>query len=196
MSTSPSRGILYNCTCRARRPAAPGLSIVTVLAIFGCATSAPPIVVVEAEPDPVEPAIEDGLYTAAQVSEIALLLAQARSALEQEDFELAEASALEMEAEYSTVPGSGYALWIRARATKGLDKPEESLEAVRRFRAYVREGDERVAEMALLEGDALLALGRTAEAVAAWLTPVDEPVSEEVLARVEDHVRELTICLD
>ena len=177
---------------RARRPVAPGLSIVTVLAIFGCATSAPPIVVVEAGPDPVEPAIEDGLYTAAQVTEIALLLAQARSALDQEDFELAEERALEMEAEYSTVPGSAYALWIRARAAEGLDKPEESLEAVRSFRTYLTEGDERVAEMALLEGDALVALGRTAEAVAAWLPPVNEPLSEEVLSRVEDRVRELT----
>ena len=83
-------------------------------------------------------------------------------------------------------------LWIRARAAVGLGKPEESLEAVRRFRAYPAEGDERVEEMALLEGDALLALGRTAEAVAAWLPPSDEPVSQESLSRVEDHVQELT----
>ena len=148
--------------------------------------------VVEVEPDPVEPAIEDGLYTAAQVTEVTILLARARAALDQEDFELAEASALEMEAEYSTVPGSADALWIRARAAAGLDKPEESLEAVRGFRPYLTEGDERVPAMALLEGDALLALGRTAEAVAAWLPPVDEPISEEVLARVEGHVQELT----
>ena len=183
MPTSPSS---------ARRPLTPGLSIVTVLTIFGCATSAPPVVVVEAEPDPVEPAIEDGLHTAAQVMEITILLARARAALDQEDFELAEASALEMEAEYSAVPGSAYALWIRARAAAGLDKPEESLEALQRFRPYLTEGDERVAPLALLEGDALLTLGRRAEAVAAWLPPFDAPISEEVLARVEDQVRKLT----
>ena len=178
---------------KARRPVATGLSIVTLLAIFGCATSAPPIAVVEpADPDLVEPAIEDGLYTPVQVTEIALLLAQARAALDQGDFELAEARALEMEAEYSNVPGSANALWIRARAAEGLDKPEESLEAVRSFRPYVTEGDERVAAMALLEGDALLLLNRTAEAVAAWLPPANEPISEEVLARVEDHIQELT----
>ena len=171
---------------------APGLSIVTVAAIFGCATSAPPIVVVEAEPDPVEPAIEEGSYTAVQEAEVALLLAQAQSALDQEDFELAEARALEVEAEYGAAPGSVYALWIRARAAEGLGKPDESLEAVRRFRTYLTEGDERVAEMALLEGDALQALGRTAEAVAAWLPGPDEPLSEESLSRVEDHVEELT----
>ena len=171
---------------------APGLSIVTVVAIFGCATSAPPTVLVEAEPDPVEPAIEEGSYTAVQEAEVALLLAQAQSALDQEDFELAEARALEVEAEYGAAPGSVYALWIRARAAEGLGKPEESLEAVRRFRTYLTEGDERVAEMALVEGDALQALGRTAEAVAAWLPGPDEPPSEESLSRVEDHVEELT----
>ena len=171
---------------------APGLSIVTVVAIFGCATSAPPTVLVEAEPDPVEPAIEEGSYTAVQEAEVALLLPQAQSALDQEDFELAEARALEVEAEYGAAPGSVYALWIRARAAEGLGKPEESLEAVRRFRTYLTEGDERVAEMALVEGDALQALGRTAEAVAAWLPGPDEPPSEESLSRVEDHVEELT----
>ena len=176
---------------KARRPVAPGLSIVTVVAIFGCATSAPPMVEADPDPDPVEPAIEEGSYTAAQEAEVALLLAQAQAALEQEDFELAEERALEVEAEYGAAPGSVYALWIRARAAEGLGKPEESLEAVRRFRTYLPEGDERVAEMALVEGDALQALGRTAEAVAAWLPGPDEPLSEESLSRVEDHVEEL-----
>ena len=146
----------------------------------------------EPDPDPVEPAIEEGSYTAAQEAEVALLLAQAQAALEQEDFELAEERALEVEVEYGAAPGSVYALWIRARAAEGLGKPEESLEAVRRFRTYLTEGDERDSEMALLEGDALLALGRTAEAVAAWLPGQDKPVSEESLSRVEDHVQELT----
>ena len=146
----------------------------------------------EPDPDPVEPAIEEGSYTAVQEAEVALLLAQAQSALDQEDFELAEARALEVEAEYGAAPGSVYALWIRARAAEGLGKPEESLEAVRRYRTYLTEGDERVAEMALLEGDALQVLGRTAEAVAAWLPGPDEPLSDESLSRVEDHVEELT----
>ena len=152
------------------------------------------MVVVEAapEPDPVEPAIEEGSYTAVQEAEVALLLAQAQSALDQEDFELAEARALEVEAEYGAAPGSVYALWIRARAAEGLGKPDESLEAVRRFRTYLTAGDERVAEMALVEGDALQALGRTAEAVAAWLPGPDEALSEESLSRVEDHVEQLT----
>ena len=43
-----------------------------------------------------------------------------------------------------------------------------------------------------MEGDALLALGRTAEAVTAWLPGQDKPLSEESLSRVEDHVEELT----
>ena len=146
----------------------------------------------EPDPDPVEPAIEEGSYTAVQEAEVALLLAQAQAAFDQEDFELAEERALEVEAEYGAAPGSVYALWIRARAAEGLGKPEESLEAVRRFRTYLTEGDERGAEVALVEGDALQALGRTAEAVAAWLPGPDEPLSEESLSRVEDHVEELT----
>ena len=179
---------------KAPRPVAPGLSIVTVVAIFGCATSGAPIVEAEPdpEPDPVEPAIEEGSYTRVQEAEVALLLAQAQTALDQEDFELAEERALEVEAEYGAVPGSVYALWIRARAAEGLGKPEESLAAVRGFRTYLPEGDERVAEVALVEGDALLALGRTAEAVTAWLPGQDKPLSEESLSRVEDHVEELT----
>ena len=146
----------------------------------------------EPDPDPVEPAIEEGSYTAVQEAEVALLLAQAQAAFDQEDFELAEERALEVEAEYGAAPWSVYALWIRARAAEGLGKPEESLEAVRRFRTYLTEGDERGAEVALVEGDALQALGRTAEAVAAWLPGPDEPLSEESLSRVEDHVEELT----
>ena len=46
--------------------------------------------------------------------------------------------------------------------------------------------------MALVEGDALLALGRTAEAFTAWLPGQDKPVSEESLSRVEDQVEKLT----
>jgi ABC-type branched-subunit amino acid transport system substrate-binding protein len=177
---------------KALRPVAPGLSIVTVVAIFGCATSGAPTVEAEPDPDAVEPAIEEGSFTPAQEAEVALLLGQAQSAFDQEDFELAEERALEVEAEYRAVPASVDALWIRARAAERLGKPEESLEALRTFRTYLTEGDERVAEMALLEGDVLQALGRTAEAVAAWLPGPDELLSDEGLLRVEDHVEELT----
>ena len=91
---------------KALRPVAPGLSIVTVVAIFGCATSGAPIVEAEPDPEPVEPAIEEGSYTRVQEAEVALLLGEAQSALDQEDFELAEARALEVEAEYRAVPAS------------------------------------------------------------------------------------------
>ena len=113
-------------TSKARTPQVPGLSIIALVAVFGCATSREHIVVVEPEPvveaEPVAPAIEEGSYTALQELEFALLLARAQSALEQEDFELAEALSLEVEAEYATVPGSVYALWIRARAAEGLGR--------------------------------------------------------------------------
>ena len=82
------------------------------------------------EPDPGEPSIEIGLYTTGQEAEFALLLPQAQSALDAQDFELAAARALEVEAEFGTVPGSVYALWIHARAAEGLGKPEEVLDLV------------------------------------------------------------------
>ena len=82
---------------------------------------------------------------------------------------------LEIEAVYSAAPGSVYALWIRARAAKANGNLEGSLEAARRFRTYLADGDERITEVALLEGDVLRMLGRTAEAVAAWLPAQGEP---------------------
>ncbi|MCH2463164.1 MAG: ABC transporter substrate-binding protein [Gemmatimonadetes bacterium] len=187
---------------KARTLQVPGLSIIALLALFACAgprvpvgfpdVEAEPVVEPVVEPGPGEPSIEIGLYTTGQEAEFALLLPQAQSALDAQDFEFAEARALEVEAEFGTVPGSAYALWIHARAAEGLGKPEEALDLVRRFRTYLTEEDERLPEMALLEGDALLTLGRTAEAVAAWLPAQDEPVSEESFSRVEGQVQDLT----
>ena len=175
---------------KARTPSAPGLSIVAVVAIFGCATSGEPTV--EAKADRLEPAIEEGSFSAAQEAEADLLLARAQAALDQEDFELAEALALEVEAEYRTAPGSVHALWIRARAAVALGKPEEALDAARAFRTHLTDSDEQIGRVDLLVGDLLQALGRTAEAFAAWLRAPGEPVSDETLARLEDHVAELT----
>ena len=174
---------------RAWTPLLSGLSISAVVAVLGCATSGAPI---ESEAGQAEQAIEPGLYPAARQAEADLVLAQAQSALDRGDLELAEELSLEVEAEYATAQGSVYALWIRARAAEALGKPEEALDAARRFRSYLTEGDERIAEVGLLEGDALEALGRTAAAVAAWLPAPGEPVSEEALVRVEGHVEDLS----
>ena len=181
---------MSNLPSKARTPVAPRLSIVAVVAVFGCATPGTPIV--EAEAGRVEPAIAGGPFPPAQRAEADSLLAQAQTALDQEAFELAEALSLEIEAEFGAAPGSAYALWIRARAAKANGNLEGAQEAARRFRTFLADGDERIAEVTLLEGDALQALGRTAEAVAAWLPAPGEPVSEEALARVEDYVEELT----
>ncbi len=50
-----------------------------------------------------------------------------------------------------------------------------------------------MAEAALLEGDALRALGRSVDAMVAWLSAPAEPVSEETFARVEEYVETLTL---
>lgn len=177
-----------NLFSKARTPVAPGLSIAAVLAIFGCTTVGAPT----AEADRAEPAIEAGAPAVARNTEVDSLLALAQAALDQEAFQLAEAVSLEIEAEYPAAPQSVSALWIRARAAKANGNVEGSLEAARRFRTSLPDGDERIAEVTLLEGDALQALGRTAEAVAAWLPAPGEPVSDEALVRVEDHVEVLT----
>jgi hypothetical protein len=179
-----------NVPSKARTPVAPGLSIFAVLAVFGCVTVGAPTG--EAEADRVDSAIVAGSLPAARLAEADSLLALAQAALEQEAFELAEAISLEIEAAYGAAPGSAYALWIRARAARANGNLDESLEAARRFLIYLTDRDERIAAVTLLEGDVLRALGRTAEAVAAWLPAPGEPVSDEVLARVEDYVEDLT----
>ena len=181
---------MRNLPSKARTPVAPGLSIVAVVAVFGCATPGAPIV--EPEVGRGGLAIAGGAFSPSRQAEADSLMAQALAALDQEAFELAEALALEIEAGFSAAPGSAEALWIRARAAQASGNLESSQEAARRFRIYLADGDERIAEVILLEGDALQALGRTAEAIAAWLSAPGEPVSEETLARVEDHVEELT----
>ena len=181
---------MRNLPSKARTLVAPGFSIVAVVAVFGCATPGAPIV--EPEPGRGGLAIAEGAFSSSRRAEADSLIARALAALDQEAFELAEALALEIEAEFSAASGSAEALWIRARAAQGNGNLESSQEAARRFRIYLADGDERIAEVILLEGDALQALGRTAEAIAAWLSAPGEPVSEETLARVEDHVGGLT----
>ena len=182
---------MCNLPSKARTPVAPGLSIVTVVAVFGCAT--PGAQTVEAETGGVEPAIAGGgAVLPARQAEADSLLALAQSALDRGAYELAEALSLEIEAEFGDAPGVASFLWILARAAMANGNLEGAQEAARRFRIYLADGDEGIAEVALLEGDALQALGRTSEAVAAWLLVPGEPFSEEALTRVEDHVEELT----
>ena len=175
---------------KARTSVAPGLSMVTVLAVFGCSTVGAPTG--EAEADRAEPAIEAGTLPAAERAEIDSLIAQAQAALDQEAFELAETLALEISAEYGAVPEVMDVLWIRARAAKANGNLDGSLEAAREYRSFLADGDERIAEVTLLEGDALQGLGRTAEAVSAWLPVSGEPASDEAFTRVEDHVEDLS----
>ncbi len=175
---------------KVRTSVAPGLSMVAVLAVFGCSTVGAPTG--EAGADRAGPAIEAGTLPAVQQAEIDSLLAQAQAALDQEAFELAEVLALEISAEYGAATEVVDVLWIRARAAKANGNLEGSLEAAREFRSYLTDGDERIAEVTLLEGDVLQGLGRTAEAVLAWLPVSGEPVSDEAFTRVEDYVEDLS----
>lgn len=183
---------MRNLLSRARTPVAPGLSIFALIAVFGCASPGVPTVEPEAEAGRGGLAIAGGAFSPSRQAEADSLIAQALAALDQEAFELAEALTLEIEAEFSAAPGSAEALWIRARAAMANGNLESSQEAARRFRIYLAEGDDRIAEVILLEGDALQGLGRTGEAMAAWLSAPGESMSEETFARLEDHVEDLT----
>ncbi len=113
---------MRNLPSKARTPVAPGLSIVAVVAVFGCATPGAPIVEPESEASAEAGrgglAIAGGAFSPSRQAEADSLIAQALAALDQEAFELAEALSLEIEAEFSAAPGSAEALWIRARAAQ------------------------------------------------------------------------------
>ena len=177
-----------NLPSKARTPVAPGLSIIAVLTVFGCAMPGVPT----AEAPRVEPELGAGPLPTVQPAGADSLLAEAQAAFDQGAFELAEVLSLEIEAEYPLTPAAMSALWIRARAAVANGNLEGSVEAVQSFRTYLTEEDERIAEVALLEGDVLQALGRIGEAVVAWLTIPGEPVADEVLTRVEDQVERLS----
>jgi branched-chain amino acid transport system substrate-binding protein len=177
-------------TTKARTPLAPGLSIVALMAVYGCATPGAPTA--EREADRVEPSLESAAFLPADQAQADSLLARAQAALDEGDFALADSLSLQVEGEFGAAPGSVNALWIRARAAYALGEPEGALAAARRFRPYLPDGDERISEVALLEGDALQALGRNGEAVAAWLSAPGETVSAEALDRVQSQAEELT----
>ena len=175
---------------KARTPMAPGLSITALVFVFACASPGVPTARVEAERT--EPALEAEAFLPALQAEADSLLALAQTALDEGDYELAVELSRRVEGEFTGAAGSVNALWIRARAAQALGELEASLEAVRRFRSFLPDGDERIAEVVLLEGSALQELGRNGEAIAAWLSVSDEPPTQVTIARVQDLAEELT----
>jgi hypothetical protein len=171
---------------RARTFLVSGLSVLLSIAVLSCTTVG---AVVDTESGrPTEPPITAGPVEPGDQAAYDSLLAEAQSALEAGDFSHAEELAMRVAMSYPTSRGSSRSLWIGAQASAATGHAEEALEAVTRFRTYVRESDDRLAEIARVEGDALDALGRTGEAVGAWLAAPTgmgaAVIAERVLGRV------------
>ena len=173
----------------ARAPEVSGLFISLTLLTLGCGTVGAPV---SQAPEPTDPALDAGSFTAAERAELERLLAEAQLALDAGDFEAVEQLSVEVELFFTTVPGSSEILWIRAQAAQELGDPEGALEAVRRFRALLPEGDSRLLEVALLEGEALASVGRSSEAIRVWLT-ASPPIPEgDVLTWITEYAPDLS----
>ena len=174
---------------KARTPLVSGLFVCLSIFALACTTVG---AAVDTESGPTDPALKAGSVDSGGQAESDRLLDEAQAALDAADFARAKEVSLQVEASYPTARRSSRALWIRAQASEAIGKADEALAAVRRFRTYLPDGDDRRAAVAILEGDVLEALGRTVEAVEAWLaTPAgnDDAVVQE---RISQRVGELT----
>jgi ABC-type branched-subunit amino acid transport system substrate-binding protein len=143
---------------------------------------------VDTESGPTEPALQPGSVDSTDQAESDRLLAEAQAALDAGNFSRAEELALQVVSSYATARGSSSALWIRAQAAAAMGKAEEALPAIRRFRTYLSPDDDRRASVAILEGDALAAMGRTVEAVGVWAAAPAGSEDDLVLGRISEQV--------
>ena len=174
---------------KARMPSVSGLFVCLGAFAYACTTVG---AAVDTALEPIDPAILSGSIDARDQAEADRLLAEGRTALDAGDFRRAGDLALEVEASYPTARGSSRALWIHARASDAMGKPEDALSSARRFRTYLSVSDDRRASVAVLEGDALETLGRSVEALEAWLSAPSGSDDEVILDRISERVGELS----
>ena len=174
---------------KARTHMASGLFVFLSIFTLSCTTVG---AAVDTESGPTEPALQPGPVDAGDQAESDRLLVDAQAALDTGDFSRAEELSLQVVASYATARGSSGALWIGARASEALGKAGQALSAARRFRTYLPSDDERLAPVAILEGDALQSLGRTADAVGAWLGAPAGSNDEVVRGRISEQAVELS----
>ena len=172
-----------------RTPLVSGLFVCLSVVVLACSTVG---AAVDTESGPTDPALEAGSISSADQAESDRLLAEAQAALDAGHFVRAEELALEVEASYATARGSSRALVIRAQASEATGKPDEALAAVRRFRTYLPEDDDRRPAMTIREGDLLEALGRPTQAMEAWLSAPTGSGDDAVFERVSGRVAEFS----
>ena len=174
---------------QARTHLVSGLLVCLTLLAFACTTVG---AAVDTESGPADAAIQSGTVDSRTQAASDRLLVEAQAALDAGDLARAEELSLEVETAYATARGSSRALWIRAQAAQARGESDDAVSAMRLFRTYLRAGDNRLEAIALLEGDALYALGRTVEAVEAWLAATVENDGSNALERISRRVEELT----
>ncbi|MEE2669345.1 MAG: penicillin-binding protein activator [Gemmatimonadota bacterium] len=143
-------------------------------------------------PDSADPALEVGASTLVQREQLRRLLAEAQFALDAGDFEAAKELWIEVESSFAAVPGSSQIFWMRAQAAQSLGNPEEALAAVRQFRILLPRDDLRLSEVAVLEGEALVSVGRPAEAIGIWTTTAALIPDDGLLTRISEYSRDLS----
>ena len=174
---------------KARTPLVSGLFLCLGIFALACTTVG---AAVDTESGPTDPALQAGSVDSRGQADSDRLLAEAQAALNAADFARAKEVSLQVEASYPTARRSSRALWIRAQASEAIGEADGALAAVRRFRTYMPDGDDRRAAVAILEGEVLEALGRTVEAVEAWMAAPAGNDDAVVRERISQRVGELT----
>ncbi len=174
-------------TILGRTPLVSGLFVCLSIFALACSTVG---AAVDTESVPTDPPLETGSIDSRDQAEANRLLVAAQAALDAGDHARAAELSLQISTSYATARGSSASLWIRARALEAGGQTEDALSSARRFRTYLAADDPRRTSVAVLEGDALEAQGRTTEALAAWLAAPSVGDDDLIRRRITERMEE------
>ena len=125
-----------------------------IVLLAGCAAAEP------APPPPPEPILEgpsirEGAFTAEEARITARLIGEAESLFEAGRLTEVRDLTEEVEARYATSPGSSEALWLKARALRGLGDFEGAVEAATAYEPFVPAGSPEAGRPALFRAEVL-----------------------------------------
>lgn len=171
------------------------LTLVLLLALGACRLGEAPTPVPEAaplegpalEPGPEDPDVE-------RAREAARLLGQAETALQAGDYTQALDAAGAVETRLGNVPGTARALWVRARAHRGLEEWEAADGAVERFLDRISPEDRLHPDATLLRAEARVHGELPGDVEALFQVPAQSP--EGILDQLEGLAEEVSRGLD
>jgi ABC-type branched-subunit amino acid transport system substrate-binding protein len=171
------------------------LAFVLLLALGACQLGEAPTPAPEAAPlegPALEPGPEDPDVDRSR--EAARLLEQAESSLRAGDYSGALEAAGSVETRLGNVPGTARALWIRARAHRGLEEWDAADRAVHRFLERIPPEDRLHPEAALLRAHVRVRGELPGDVEALFQVPAQAP--DEVLDPLEGLAEEVSRTLD